>query len=892
MRRRPIHFERLEDRALMAALPFGATTNDTGEYMLGDVLVTVVLMESDSTVSPGDNLPTSEGGRDAPAENWATNTIDTIAAVKSRIQEGLQWWEDSLDAMPDVRDGLLNFSFDWTHADNPVRTGYEPIARVSNDYALWMYDFLNVVGFNQSGNPSSDIRAFNNSQREEAGTDWAFTIFVVNNEVDSDKLFRGGGSFSKAFAFSGGRFMVVPSDRPASTYAHEAGHMFWAYDEYLGAGATYQSRRGYYNTQNLNHAGNPDPNFSQANSIMANGAGLDAAYAGNTSSQTSLEMIGWRDTEDDGIFDVLDVPFKLEGTGRYDLASGVYLFNGDTAVRTLPNQNSSGLQNDITINQIREAQVSIDDGPWVAVQTFAARTYETPLALSVPLPGGEHTIKIRTIDTRTGAMSPEFIGTTGEPSSTPPSDGGATGFVYRDDNASGTWDHGEPPLPDWALELVNEFGEPVDFRRWVESSEHPQLTVLNGIHDEATLSAIGGDVTNNQVLAVGTVRAPGAGKVFGVRSRVAQDQVVDTWNSSRQLRVDFNIPVSSVSIRAYAGNASSVGRLEAYSAEGVLLERYTTGNLGGSGFELMSVARAAGDIGYVVAYGHMGTDVVLDLLEWGPFSGATTNTLGLYSIESLPPGTHYIKVNPPPGYVVTNHPDGIASVDLAGGQGASGVNFGVSVFANPWHNITNPLNVNGDAQSEVSPIDALLVINWVNAHPANAQLPTQGTPEVNGWVDVNNDGFCTPLDALMVINHLNRPQGSSFTGTGGTGTSGDDDRAPAASLLASGGATNGGTAEGEQNIAPLLLSTSDTGSLGSTLGEFFDQLAGRLESHLLEHLPEDVAPVVIDHLDSLADSARQAIDRLEDVLDDIAPDVSSEWLDDAFERILRRFPRA
>ena len=31
--------------------------------------------------------------------------------------------------------------------------------------------------------------------------------------------------------------MIVPAGRPASTFAHEIGHMFWARDEYPGGGS-------------------------------------------------------------------------------------------------------------------------------------------------------------------------------------------------------------------------------------------------------------------------------------------------------------------------------------------------------------------------------------------------------------------------------------------------------------------------------------------------------------------------------------------------------------------------------------------------------------------------------------------------------------------------------
>src|SRR5205085_3223428 len=117
-----------------------------------------------------------------------------------------------------------------------------------------------------------------NFQRQQSNADWAFTIFVVNNANDADLMFSpSANGFSKAFSFAGGQFMVVPADRPASTYAHEAGHQFWALDEYSGA-SSYLTKRGYYNTQNTNASNNPAPGFVQQPSIMSTGTLLDTAY--------------------------------------------------------------------------------------------------------------------------------------------------------------------------------------------------------------------------------------------------------------------------------------------------------------------------------------------------------------------------------------------------------------------------------------------------------------------------------------------------------------------------------------------------------------------------------------------------------------------------------------
>ena len=80
----------------------------------------------------------------------------------------------------------------------------------------------------------------------------------------------------------------------------------------------------------------------------------------------------------------------------------------------------------------------------------------------------------------------------------------------------------------------------------------------------------------------------------------------------------------------------------------------------------------------------------------------------------------------------------------------------------PWQNQANNLDVNAD--EAVSPIDALLVINELNAAgsrqllpPPIAERPFSPPP----YIDVNGDGSVSPADALAVINFLNAPSRSA-----------------------------------------------------------------------------------------------------------------------------------
>jgi hypothetical protein len=74
----------------------------------------------------------------------------------------------------------------------------------------------------------------------------------------------------------------------------------------------------------------------------------------------------------------------------------------------------------------------------------------------------------------------------------------------------------------------------------------------------------------------------------------------------------------------------------------------------------------------------------------------------------------------------------------------------------PWHNIKNPLDVDGS--DTVEPLDALIIINRLNSYPGNSRLPVP-IPEKHPFYDVNNDNLCTPLDVIIIINYFNRATG-------------------------------------------------------------------------------------------------------------------------------------
>lgn len=732
--------ERLEDRLAFSGLPYGAMPDDTAEFMLGDVYVTVVLMESSTQTGPLNNN----------SETWTQSTIN---AVKQNISQGLQWWEDSLARITNKHQ--LNFQIDFTYADTPVETSYEPITRSSNDFQTWIYDFLSKVGYNTRGNYHSDIRAYNNAQRVAHGTDWAYTIFVVNDEHDSDHQFAAGG-FSKAFAFAGGEFLVSLGSRPNSTYAHETGHIFWAYDEYQPDG-NYNRTRGYYDTQNLNSWDNPNAGFVQKPSIMTKDSLLTTAYNGHTSAPSTFETVGWKDSDHDGIFDVLDVPLALSGSGYYDDVTGEYHFTGASAVQTLPNKNSSGLTNDITINEVSRAQYRIDGGAWQTAATFG--TYSADLHLHFPVPANATSVEIRTIDDTTGITSRIFQGLTSRPSLVLTT--GISGVVWSDTDGDGVLDANERGVADVNVQIVDGSGQPVQLRKSVEPDNYESANRINTVEPAVTLSGVGSGVADDTVAAFTSNNTSTGNRLFASFSSSCGGYCADWTTESRQLRMDFTNPVSTLSLDAIGSSVAGIARLEVYGVDDQLIARYTTRELSAGQIETMTINQPTANIKYAIAHSHNNTVIRFDNLQFGPQSAATTDANGTFTIAYLNEGQYRVQVVPGAGYSPTNPAGGDQNVVLGEGEAKSGVDFGLTTVTSRWRNPGDRFDVNDDGV--VTSNDVLRIINKLNTVGAGPLSESDETPP---YVDVNGDFNVTSNDVLQVINEINRRNGGGGEGEG------------------------------------------------------------------------------------------------------------------------------
>ena len=155
-----------------------------------------------------------------------------------------------------------------------------------------------------------------------------------------------------------------------------------------------------------------------------------------------------------------------------------------------------------------------------------------------------------------------------------------------------------------------------------------------------------------------------------------------------------------------------------------------------------------------------------------------------------------------------------------GGLGATGIaadgeveDYIVTIAPNPWQNSGKPLDVNAD--THVTPLDALMIINLLNYNPSikNTPLPVPPVAPFTPppFYDVNGDGYVTAIDALQVINYLNALHSGGGEGEGegeSDGVYGLADGDSAGSLLDGGAGI--GSLSGSVLVTPDMV--DDAGS--------------------------------------------------------------------------------
>ncbi len=368
--------------AAASAAPYGAGFYDTSEYMMGKVAVNVVFVQSDGSV----DARTETNG-------W---TLSKRNAVMNGVQNAMAWWA--------ARNSAANLSF--VYDNTTVTTGYEPISRPSTDEGLWVTEVMGKLGYSEA-DYFDRVTHYDNDKRAAAGSDWAFTIFLVDSENDPDGEFSDNAF---AYAYIGGPFMIMTYDNDnygiselAPVAAHETGHIFYALDEYASAACSTADHAGYLNGYNTN---------------CENGGGSEACimrgdtppyYAYAVCSATS-KMLGWTDANSNGKIDILDLPpntaltaYSPDPTSN---TSPVYSGLADsTAAYTNSNTydffGAARTAHNISINKIAAVEYNVDSAGWQSAAasdgTFDGNS--EPFSFTAASLGtGAHTVQARALD--------------------------------------------------------------------------------------------------------------------------------------------------------------------------------------------------------------------------------------------------------------------------------------------------------------------------------------------------------------------------------------------------------------------------------------------------------------------------------------------------------------
>ena len=331
--------------------PFGAGPYDTSTFMAGEIYVNVVLFECN-------------GKTDAKTESW---NKDEISRAITHVKNACAWWEEMWKRKKYV--GKLHFTLGLDNATTPFQTSYEPIAHGAfRDDRLWIGEYLNAQGY--SGSKNQMLYQFTGDMISKHNADFAFNIFIVKADNDRDHYFQDNyRSYTLGRQHDGvsDTYILTAYSRPydwysSQSFAHEMAHIFGAADEYPGQGS-YMERSGYYGVQNTNAPdGNPNRN-SIVPSLM--NSSISTAFEKHTTSPQSLEMVGWRDSDGDGIIDVLDAPIEVTDlSSKLRLSDSIYEFRGTFTVQKVPNYNNSKA---ITINSVDRLLYRYgESGEWTA----------------------------------------------------------------------------------------------------------------------------------------------------------------------------------------------------------------------------------------------------------------------------------------------------------------------------------------------------------------------------------------------------------------------------------------------------------------------------------------------------------------------------------------------
>ena len=202
-------------------------------------------------------LPESNGDIDPSSEDWylpdGSESPDLVMA-RSNAFAAILDWQGQFPSM--------GISFRMLVRVPECR--YEPIRHDIDDDELWIRDTMLELdpSLATAGDAQTMVHLWNEANR--GGYDWIFTMFIAHSRNVPRHRPNNGNAEYVAYAYLGGPYLVAPY--PAGTdinaigenlvysqvIEHEAGHIFWALDEYPGAPGNCSDRSGYLNHTNMN----------------------------------------------------------------------------------------------------------------------------------------------------------------------------------------------------------------------------------------------------------------------------------------------------------------------------------------------------------------------------------------------------------------------------------------------------------------------------------------------------------------------------------------------------------------------------------------------------------------------------------------------------------------
>lgn len=330
------------------------------EYAMGSLKVGVIFVESNGTIDP-------------ETENWDSARMSTVF---TEINDALTWWEN--------QEPSAGQSF--SAIDLGIKnTSYEPITHDHTDEPLWVNEIMNNMGYT-SGSYLDKVKSHNVDLRNNYGTDWAYTIFVIDSLNDADGYFADPNWCAFAYWDYGSVTLTYDNglwgiSRMNNVTAHETGHIFYATDEYNG----YTESQGYLNADDNEGSGC----LMDTNKLCLSGG-------------TKLQ-IGWRDGDSDGVMDILDTlpNTNLERTTQAPAQGDTVYFTGNAVVVPYPNLNPQGSGRDVTLNTVSNVQYRIDNGTWYNASP-ADGAFDEPkekYTFNISnIAGGNHLVETRAIN--------------------------------------------------------------------------------------------------------------------------------------------------------------------------------------------------------------------------------------------------------------------------------------------------------------------------------------------------------------------------------------------------------------------------------------------------------------------------------------------------------------